>query len=44
MKSIRATMLATAIMVALTGSALADPDERLGKLRFSHLLRSQGAG
>ena len=34
MKSIRATMLATAMMVALTGNALAQQDEKLGKLSF----------
>jgi tetratricopeptide (TPR) repeat protein len=34
MKSIRATMLATAVMVAMTGNAFAQQDERLGKLSF----------
>ena len=34
MKSIRATMLATAVMVATTGNAFAQQDEKLGKLSF----------
>lgn len=34
MKSRRTTMLATALVVAMTGHAFAQPDEKLGKLSF----------